>query len=322
MKAIHLTAYGNPEDGLQQVDINEPTAPGTDQVLIEMEYSPVNLSDLLLAMGVYAFKPELPTVIGGEGVGKIIATGGEVTHLKVGDRVTLPFGTFAWAQKVVAPAAGLFVVDPAVDVKQAAMLTINPATAVLLLSEFVPLKKGDWVLFNAANSAVGHAIVAVAKSRGIKTAGIVRRQEAADQILKAGADVALVDGPDIAAQMKEATGGANIQLGLDAVGGEATNTLAKIIGNESQIVVYALMSHDPIVVNQGDLVFKKMKVHGFWMYYDEFLPKLNAAMEETEKLIISGDLDITIAKVYALSQIKEAAKHALSGGKVLLDFNA
>jgi NADPH:quinone reductase-like Zn-dependent oxidoreductase len=73
-----------------------------------MEYAPVNYSDLLLANGVYFLHPKLPAVIGGEGAGIVEAIGPGVTSVKVGDRVTIPFGTFTWSEKVLAPAQGLF----------------------------------------------------------------------------------------------------------------------------------------------------------------------------------------------------------------------
>jgi hypothetical protein len=53
--------------GLEYVDIPEPDAPGPNQVLIGVEFSPINPNDLMVAQGIYAFRPPLPTVIGNEG---------------------------------------------------------------------------------------------------------------------------------------------------------------------------------------------------------------------------------------------------------------
>ena len=174
MKAIHLTAYGNPVQNLQMVEVPEPNAPSAREALVRMEYAPVDYSDLLLANGVYFLHPELPSVIGGEGTGIVEAIGPGVTEVKVGDRVTIPFGTFTWAQRVVAPAQGLFVVPPSIDAKTASMLNINPTTAVLLLDGFVKLKAKEWIVLNAANSQIARCLIAVAKSRGLSVIGIVR----------------------------------------------------------------------------------------------------------------------------------------------------
>src|ERR1700732_1636629 len=84
MRAVQLTAFGNPVDGLEYVDITEPDAPGPNQVLIGVEFSPINPNDLMLARGIYAFRPPLPTVIGNEGVGRVLAVGLGVKDVKVG----------------------------------------------------------------------------------------------------------------------------------------------------------------------------------------------------------------------------------------------
>src|SRR6478609_4554801 len=133
MKAIHLTAYGNPAQSLVTVNVPEPSAPPAGEALVRMEYAPIAASDLLLADGIYLLKPKLPSVIGGEGAGIVDAIGSGVTGIKVGDRVTIPFGTFTWSEKVLAPAQGLFVVPPSIDARTASMLNINPTTAVILL---------------------------------------------------------------------------------------------------------------------------------------------------------------------------------------------
>src|SRR6266478_150228 len=219
MKAIHLTAYGKPAQNLKLVEVSEPNAPSAGEALVRMEYAPIAYSDLLLAEGVYLLRPKLPSVIGGEGVGIVEAIGPGVTSVKVGDRVTIPFGTFTWSEKVVAPAQGLFVVPTSIDAKTASMLNINPTTAVLLLSEFVKLKPKDWIVINAANSQIARCIIAIAKSRDLKVVGIVRRSELIPEIEKLGVDYVGVESPEISEQIQIATGGMPISLGLDAVGG-------------------------------------------------------------------------------------------------------
>src|ERR1700731_1347095 len=207
MKAIHLTAYGDPAQNLKMVEVSEPDAPSGGEALVRMEYAPVASSDLLLANGVYLLKPKLPSVIGGECSGIFEAIGPGNTSLKLGDRVTIPFGTFTWSEKVLAPAQGLFVVPPSIDARTASLLNINPTTAVLLLSEFVKLKGKDWIALNAANSHVARCLIAIAKSRNLKVVGIVRRSELIPEIEKLGVDFVGVESPDLPKQIQIATGG-------------------------------------------------------------------------------------------------------------------
>ena len=84
MRAVHLTAFGNPVETLEFVQIQDPPAPGPGQVLIGVEYSPIDFSDLLVVRGIYPLRPSLPSVIGNEGVGRILAVGGEQPTQVVG----------------------------------------------------------------------------------------------------------------------------------------------------------------------------------------------------------------------------------------------
>ena len=322
MKAIHLTAYGNPTQHLQMVEVAEPSAPAMGEVLVRMEYAPVDYSDLLLANGVYFLNPQLPSVIGGEGAGIVEALGPGVSNVKVGDRVTIPFRTFTWAEKVLAPADGLFVVPPSIDAKTASMLNINPTTAVLLLDGFVKLKPRDWIVLNAANSQVARCIIAIAKSRGLNVVGIVRRPERIAEIEGLGVDFVGVESPELPKQIQNATGGKPISLGLDAVGGPAAATIAGALSPGAHFVSYAWLSGLPIHLPQGDLIGKRLNIRGFWMYYDEFLPKIRAALTEAAQVVASGRLSLPVTAIYKPFQIKEAIEHSQRGGKVLLDFTS
>src|SRR5580704_3952823 len=197
MRAVQLTAYGNPVKELNYVDIPAPDAPGPNQVLIGVEFSPINPSDLLLTNGIYALRPALPTVIGNEGVGRVLDVGPGVRNVKVGDRVLAPLSSFTWRERMVISADGLFALPADADPRQLAMLSINPPTAALLLSDYVNLKPGEWVVQNAANSGVGRWVIAFAETRGLKTVNIVRRPELVPELEALGGDVVVVDSPDV-----------------------------------------------------------------------------------------------------------------------------
>ncbi len=185
--------------------------PGSDRV----ELSPLNQSDLLLARGVYGMRPALPTVIGNEGVGRVLALGPGVENVKVGDRVLAPLSSFTWRERMVASANGLFALPLDADPQQLAMLAINPPTAALLLSEYVNLKPGEWVVQNSANSGVGRWVIAFAKTRGLKTVNIVRRSELVAELKAIGGDFVVVDSPDVSKEIKAAVGQAESAGGRD-----------------------------------------------------------------------------------------------------------
>jgi NADPH:quinone reductase-like Zn-dependent oxidoreductase len=318
MRAIHLSVYGNPVDGLGLADVPEPKAPGANEVLVAIEYSPLNPSDLLVARGVYPLRPELPSVIGNEGVGRVLAIGPGVTHVAVGDRVVPPRSSWVWRERMVIPAAGLFALPGRADPKQLAMLAINPPTASLLLDGYVDLNRGDFVVQNAANSGVGRWVIAFAKARGLRTVNIVRRAELVAELQAAGGDVVLVDGPEVTREIKQAVGSDGIRLALDGVGGPSTGVLASVLAPGGTLVAYAAMSASPMVLNPLTLIFTPITVTGFFMGHARWEGKIPAAIKEAANLVAEG-VKVPIAAVYRLSEIKKAVEHALRGGKVLLD---
>jgi NADPH:quinone reductase-like Zn-dependent oxidoreductase len=319
MRAVQLTTYGNPLEGLKYVDLPETAAPGPNEVLIGIEFAPLNPSDLLLAQGIYGVRPALPSVIGNEGVGRVIAVGAGVENVKVGERVLAPLSSFTWRERMVLPADGLFALPPGADPQQLSMLAINPPTASLLLSEYVDLKPGEWVVQNAANSAVGRWVIAFAKARGLKTVNIVRRAELVPELKAIGGDVVVVDSPDVSKEIKAAVGKAELRLALDGVSGPATGVLASTLSLHGTLVIYAAMSEAPMSISPLDAIFKDLTMRGFWLGHDESLAKSTPAMVQAAEMVASGRVHIPVAATYALSSIKDAVAHALRGGKILLD---
>jgi NADPH:quinone reductase-like Zn-dependent oxidoreductase len=319
MRAVQLTAYGNPVEGLKLVDIPAPEAPGPNKVLIGVEFCPIDPSDLLLANGVYALRPALPTVIGNEGVGRVLDVGPGVRNVKVGDRVLPPLSSFTWRERMVISADGLFALPPDADPRQLAMLAINPPTAALLLSEYVNLKPGEWVVQNAANSGVGRWVIAFAKRRGLKTVNIVRRSELVPELEAIGGDLVVVDSPDVSERIKAAVGQAELRLALDCVSGPATGVLAATLSPRGTLVSFAAMSLNPMSISPLDIIFKPVAVRGFFMGHPEFAAKLSPAAAQAAEMIASRQVHVPVAATYTLSSIKEAVTHAQRGGKILLD---
>src|SRR4030088_3275447 len=131
MNAVVLTSYGEPVSGLEYREVPEPEKPGIGQVLVGIEFSPINFSDILVARGLYALRPELPSVIGNGGVGRVLKIGGKVGGLRVGDRVVLPIGRFVWRHRLIVPEMDLIVLPKDAGPQQLSMVNINPPTALL-----------------------------------------------------------------------------------------------------------------------------------------------------------------------------------------------
>src|SRR5438132_1774034 len=218
MRAVQIRTFGEPGIVLELANLPDPPAPGAGQVLIGVEHAPINMNDLYLIQGVYPVRPSLPSIVGNEGVGRVLAIGRGVDHLKV-DRVLVPLYSFSWRERLVAPAAGLFAL-PEADPRQLAMLGINPPTAALLLNESIDLRPGDWVAQNAANSRVGRSLIAIPKAHRLKTVNFVRRPELVPELRAVGGDLVIVDQSGALEKIRATIGDARVPLGIDGVAGK------------------------------------------------------------------------------------------------------
>jgi NADPH:quinone reductase-like Zn-dependent oxidoreductase len=320
MQAILIEAFGNPAEVLKLVDIPDVGAPGEGEVVIALEASPINMSDLLMISGRYGYRPKLPSVMGTEGVGRVIAVGGGVKHLKQGDRTLVPYPAPAWAERIKVAANRLRPL-PNGDVNQLAMLGINPPTAYLMLTHFVALSPGSWVIQNSANSAVGRALIPIAKSLGLRTINVVRRDDVVAELKALGGDVVLVDGPDLGKRVAAGTGEAPIALAVDGVGDTSTTNLLGCLTDKSVHVFYSMLSGKPSVVPATHLIFRDISLRGFWLanWFKSATPDQIAEMyDRLAPLVASGAISAPIAGTYRFSQIAEAVAVASKNrGKVL-----
>jgi NADPH:quinone reductase-like Zn-dependent oxidoreductase len=320
MQAIQIESFGNPAEVMKVVDIPDVGAPGEGEVVIALEASPINMSDLLMISGRYGYRPKLPSVMGTEGVGRVIAVGGGVKHLKQGDRTLVPFPAPAWAERIKADASRLRPL-PGGDVNQLAMLGINPPTAYLMLTGFVTVPSGSWVIQNSANSGVGRALIPIAKSLGLKTVNVVRREDVVAEIKALGGDVVLVDGPDLDKRVAAETGKAPIALAVDGVGDTATTNLLGCLAEQSVHVFYSMISGKPSVVPATHLIFRNISMRGFWLvnWFNTATPdEITRMYDRLTPLVASGAISAPIAGTYRFSEIAEAVAVASKNrGKVL-----
>ena len=96
MRAALIKAFGEPAEVLELADVPEPSGPALGEVLVGVEYAPVNMNDLSLIRGAFQVRPSLPSIVGNEGVGGVLAVGSGVEYLEVGDRVLIPLYAFSW----------------------------------------------------------------------------------------------------------------------------------------------------------------------------------------------------------------------------------
>lgn len=304
--------------------VRTPLAP--KEVRIGMLAMNILPADLLQMNQQYGNQPHLPYVPGHEGVAVVLETGSEVTDLKPGDRV-LPIGVFGlWCDELVVQRRSLVSAPSHANVLQQAMLTANPATAWVLLRHQIDIPPGHWVIQNAANSAVGQCIRQLASHLGIPLINVVRRHPAiaSDE----GGHWLVDDGHDpglLQEGVRRITRGEPVVLGLDAIGGTASQAMATCLSQQGRLVLYGLLSGQPCTVSAHDLIFRGVDVQGFWLAHWFSNPNHRhlaktvypALMDLAEQNV----LRMSVEKAYELSDVMEAIAHSAQAGrqgKVLL----
>jgi trans-2-enoyl-CoA reductase len=317
--------HGNPADVLH-VDSQPWPTPAQDEAVVKMRAAPINPADLNQIEGKYPVRPELPATPGFEGAGVVVDLGANVTNVAVGALVILPHNVGTWRDAVAVKAGELVVVPAGIEPVYAAMLKINPMTAWRLLHDYVDLTRGEWLIQNAANSAAGRAVIQIAHELGYKTVNVVRRAELTDELRADGGNVVLVDGEDLRHEVKDATSGAPIRLGLNAVGGESALRLANCLAPESTLVTFGAMSLQPLKIPNGLLIFKDLRFRGIWInkWYDSAtMQERMDAFRPLFEMAKRGLLKTKVEKSYPLSEANAAVTHAAQGkrrGKIIFEF--
>jgi trans-2-enoyl-CoA reductase len=325
IKAVVYERHGNPPDVLR-IESRPWPAPAPDEALVRMRAAPINPADLNQIEGKYPVRPELPATPGFEGAGIVVDAGANASTISAGTLVILPHNLGTWRDAVAVKASELVAVPPEIDPVHAAMLKINPMTAWRLLHDYVDLKSGDWLIQNAANSAAGRAVIQIARELGFKTVNVVRREELIDELRAQGGDVVLVDGENLREEVKHATSGAPIRLGLNAVGGDSALRLANCLAPGSTMVTFGAMSLQPLKIPNGLLIFKDLRFRGIWInkwYDDATMQERIDAFRTLFEMAKRGLLRTKVEKSYPLEEAKAAVAQAARGqrsGKIIFEF--
>ena len=247
-----------------------------------------------------------------------------VTTLDVGQRVATGGSFGAWAELIVAPAAGLVPVPDGMSDESAAQLVSMPFSAIALLDS-LDLSEGDWFVQNAANGAVGRLVAQLAEARGVNVLGLVRRSAGVEELREQGiGNVVATDDDGWRDRVREVLGDAPVVAGVDSVGGRAAGDVVSLLAEDGVLVVFGAMASPTLEIASGDVIFKQVVVKGFWgskVFPAMDREKRAALMGELVSGIASGALALPVEEVYSLEDIADAARaNAEPGrrGKVLL----
>ena len=184
------------------------------------------------------------------------------------------------------------------------------------------LTKGEWVIQNAANSAVGLHVIQMAKHLGIKTINVVRREELIEPLKELGADEVVLEESGYHKRITELTNGAHVKLALNSVGGESAIRLVNALSDGGIHITFGAMQFDEVRYPTRALIFSDVTMQGFWMdkwYRDNSEPRVKIMFDHIFDLMRKGIVRPSVDRVYALDDYLDAMKRASEPrlGKVL-----
>ena len=326
MRAWQVTTLAEPREALRLDSVPVP-APGPGEVLIRVSAVSVNFADVLLARGQYQVRPELPFVPGVESAGVVVAVGAGVDDVTVGERVVAA-GIGMLAEFSIVSAAATHRIPDELGDAAASGLLVAYQTAWFGLHHRARLKAGDWLLVHAAAGGVGTAAVQLGAAAGARVIGVVGDERKAEAARAAGADVVLRRGEeDIAARVKEITGGHGADVVFDPVGGAAFAASTRCVALEGRIIVVGFAGGEIQPMSSSHLLVKNYDLIGlYWATYQERRPGLVAeAHADLLRLFAEGAIAPGVDSIIAFDDAPAAFERLASGsatGRVVIEVGA
>ena len=321
MRAVRFSTAGGPEV-LEVADVASPT-PGPGEVLVDVEYAGINFIDTYHRSGLYPLP--LPSGIGLEGVGTVVALGEGVTIRQVGQRVAWSDTIGSYAEQVAVRADRCFLVPDGVDGPTACALALQGMTAHYLAFSTFPLGKEHTALVYAAAGGVGRILVQLAVQRGARVLACTSTEEKAAAVRALGAhEVIPYRDVDVAATVRELTGGVGADVVYDSVGAATWRSSLDSLRPRGLAVFYGnasgpIPAFDLLELNRrGSLFVTRPKLLDHVATVEELSWRAGAL----HGLVTSGNLDVAIHATYPLAEAAQAQRDLESGttsGKLLLE---
>jgi len=305
MLAIQVSRTGAPEV-LETVDIPTPE-PGPGQVRLRHEAIGINFIDTYHRSGLYPLK--LPVTLGQEAAGVVDAVGEGVTTFKPGDRAAYTGQFGGYAEYNVVPAARLLHLPTGVAAEVAAGSLLKGMTAEFLLRRCRPVKAGETILVHAAAGGVGAILCQWAKHLGVHVIGAVGSEDKAKLARQHGCEqVILYRDEDVAARVKEITGGAGVPVVYDGVGAATFEASLSSLSRRGMLVSFGNASGPAPAIEPGRLsrmgsLFLTRPTLFDYIITSEELAESSAALFH---VIETGAVKIDIGQRFALADARKA----------------
>ncbi len=307
MKAVLCKAFG-PADTLVVEDVSSPEIK-KNEVLLDVHAAGINFPDTLIIEGKYQFKPPFPFSPGGEASGVISAVGEKVSHLKVGDRVMALTGWGSCAEQIAVPAYNILPMPDAMDFTTAAAFSMTYGTAMHALKQRGALQAGETLLVLGASGGVGLAAIEIGKAMGARVIAAASSAEKLEVARQAGADELInYQDEDIRERLKTLTKGQGVDVIIDPVGGDMSETVLRSIAWNGRMLVIGFASGTIPSLPANLPLLKGAAVIGvFWGSFAQRQPQDNVAnFEQLFAWFAEGKLKPLVSQTFALEDTAQA----------------
>ncbi len=303
-KAIRIQKNGGP-DVMEYVDV-EVGAPGPGEAQVRHQAIGLNFIDCYFRSGLYPMA--LPSGLGQEGAGDVVAVGAGVTDVKVGDRVAYAGGAAgSYAEVRNMPANRLVRLPGKISYETGAAMMLKGMTVQYLFRRTYKLQKGQTILFHAAAGGVGLIAMQWAKALGVTVIGTVGSPEKAALARKYGADhVILYKQENIVERVREITKGAMVPVVYDSVGKDTFAASIDCLQPFGLMVSFGNASGPvpplPLTALKGTLYITRPSLAP----HTEKRENLLEIAGDLMKMVSSGKVSIEIDQRYKLADVVQA----------------
>ena len=316
MKAIRIHEDGGPEV-LRYEDAPDP-GPGPGEVLVRLRAASLNHLDLWIRKGLPSVPK--PRILGADGAGIREDTGERVVinpGIEHGEKITVVGehmdGTHA--ELVAVPETNVYPLPDEISFEDAAAFPLVFETAYRLLVTRARLREGEWVLLWGIGSGVATAGLAIAKALGAKALVTSSSDEKLERATALGADATVNHATgEVREAVKEATGGAGVEVVLEHVGEATWQTSLQSARAGGRIVVCGATTgpNPPAALHR--IWWKQLSILGSTMGTRE-------DFEAAYELVKSGRAKPVVDSVYPLEEARAAHERMEAGeqfGKIVL----
>ncbi|MDN6858929.1 quinone oxidoreductase [Pseudomonas sp. CAN2814] len=307
-KAVRFYETGGPEVlRYEDVEVGEP---GPGQVRIRHVAVGLNYADTYFRNGTYAVP--LPSGMGVEAAGVVVAVGEGVSNVVPGDRVTYTgfINTLgAYSTERLVPAAPLIRLPENIAFETAAAMTMRGLTSAYLLRRIHDFKPGQSILLHAAAGGVGLIVAQWAKLLGLSVIGTVSSDAKAEIAFAHGCEhVINYSQEGVAERVRELTDGRGVDVVFDSVGKDTFMTSLESLKRRGLMVCVGTASgpippFDPVLLAMKGSIF--LTRPALADYIADPAEKA-ALLDELFTHVGNGDIRIEINQHYALADAVQA----------------